>query len=77
MDVAVSSSDLHGSLSRSRLCARFRDTRRTCRVPDDELRLHDHEGVVWSLASLRYGIDPLTVELIIEMLDDAYALNGT
>jgi hypothetical protein len=25
----------------------------------------------------QYGVDPLTVELIIAMLDDAYALDGT
>ncbi len=25
----------------------------------------------------QYGVDPLTIELIIAMLDDAYALDGT
>jgi hypothetical protein len=31
-----------------------------------------------ALAELeQYGVDPLTVELIIAMLDDAYALDGT
>lgn len=25
----------------------------------------------------RYGVDPLSVELILAMLDDAYAMNGT
>lgn len=59
------------------------------RIHEDECPAADTEGLTEDRAVLlavatsaleeldQYGIDPLTIELIIAMLDDAYALDGT
>ena len=59
------------------------------RIHGDECPSADGEGLTADRAILlavatssleeleRYGIDPLTIELIIAMLDDAHAVDGT
>jgi hypothetical protein len=59
------------------------------RIHGDECPAADTKGLTEDRAILlavatsalekmeQYGVDPLTVELVIAMLDDAYALDGT
>lgn len=59
------------------------------RIHGDDCPAIDPDGLTGDRASLlaaatsaleeleQYGVDPLSIELIIAMLDDAYALDGT